>query len=53
MSAAGHFVMVDSGYMGNEQLAWSGRDWRMPVWLWVGLATMFVSALHILSLIHI
>jgi hypothetical protein len=34
--------------MGNEQLAWSGRDWRMPVWLWVGLATMFVSALHII-----
>ena len=34
--------------VGNEQLAWSGRDWRMPVWLWVGLATMFVSALHII-----
>ena len=29
-------------------LAWSGRDWRMPVWLWVGLATMFFSALHII-----
>src|SRR5215204_3967782 len=40
--------MVDSGYVGSEQLAWSGRDWRMPVWLWVGLATMFVSALHII-----
>ncbi|MBA2559646.1 MAG: hypothetical protein H0V07_07090, partial [Propionibacteriales bacterium] len=34
--------------MASEQLAWSGRDWRMPVWLWVGLATMFVSALHII-----
>ena len=40
--------MVDSGRMANERLAWSGRDWRMPVWLWVGLATMFVSALHII-----
>ena len=39
--------MVDSGCVGSEQLAWSGRDWRMPVWIWVGLATMFVSALHI------
>jgi hypothetical protein len=29
-------------------LAWSGRDWPMPVWLWVGLATMFFSALHII-----
>ena len=36
------------GYVGSEQLAWSGRDWRMPVWLWVGLAAMFVSALHII-----
>ncbi|MGE5718711.1 MAG: hypothetical protein ACM3XQ_02420 [Nocardioidaceae bacterium] len=40
--------MVDSGSVGSEQLAWSGRDWRMPVWLWVGLATMFVSVLHII-----
>jgi hypothetical protein len=32
----------------REQLAWSGRDLRMPVWLWLGLATMFVSALHII-----
>ena len=40
--------MVHSGLVGSEQLAWSGRDWRMPVWLWVGLATMFVSALHII-----
>ena len=34
--------------MGTEQLEWSGSDWRMPVWLWVGLATMFVSTLHII-----
>jgi hypothetical protein len=40
--------MVDSRYVGSEQLTWSGRDWRMPVWLWVGLATMFVSVLHII-----
>ena len=32
----------------RPSLAWSGRDWRMPLWLWVGLATMFVSALHII-----
>ena len=37
-----------SGHAGSEQLAWSGRDWRMPPWLWVGLATMFVSVLHII-----
>ena len=40
--------MLDSGYVGSEQLEWSGRDWRMPVWLWVGLATMFVSVMHII-----
>ena len=28
--------------------AWSGRDWRMPAWLRVGLAMMFFSALHII-----
>ena len=39
--------MVDSGGVEGEQLAWSGRDWRMPVWLWLGLATMLVSVLHI------
>lgn len=33
--------------MENERFAWSGRDWRMPVWLWLGLVTMFVSVLHI------
>lgn len=40
--------VVNSGDVRSEQLAWSGRDWRMPAWLWVGLATMFVSALHII-----
>ncbi len=34
--------------MGHGRLAWSGRDWRMPAWLWVGLPTMFVSVLHII-----
>jgi hypothetical protein len=29
-------------------VAWSGRDWRLPLWLWVGLATMFFSVLHII-----
>src|SRR5918994_3011708 len=38
----------DSGSMTSEQLAWSSRGWRMPVWLLVGLATMFVSVLHII-----
>ena len=33
--------------MGSEQLAWSGRTWRMPAWLLIGLAAMFVSVLHI------
>jgi hypothetical protein len=39
--------MVQSEGVDSEQLAWYGRDWRMPLWLWVGLATMFVSVLHI------
>lgn len=41
-------VRADDGAVASEQLAWSGRDWRMPPWLWVGLATMFVSVLHIM-----
>ncbi len=32
----------------RPSLAWSGRDWRMPVWRWVGLATMFFGVLHII-----
>ena len=39
--------MADSGLMRSERFAWSGRDWRLPVWLWLGLVTMFVSVLHI------
>jgi len=31
----------------RPSLEWSGRDWRLPVWLWVGLAAMFFSVLHI------
>ena len=31
----------------GPSLEWSGRDWRLPAWIWVGLATMFFSALHI------
>lgn len=27
-------------------LAWSGRTWRMPAWMWLGLAAMAVSTLH-------
>lgn len=34
--------------MSSERLAWSGRTLRMPPWLWIGLAAMFVSILHIL-----
>jgi len=33
--------------MSSEQFAWSARTWRMPPWLWLGLLTMFASALHI------
>lgn len=32
----------------NSKLAWSGRTWRMPLWLWLGMLTMFVSILHII-----
>lgn len=32
----------------HPSLEWSGRDWRLPAWLWVGLATMFFSVLHII-----
>ena len=33
--------------MNHDGFAWSGRTWRMPLWLWLGLLTMFVSARHI------
>ena len=29
-------------------MEWDGRGWRMPVWLWLGLATMFFDVLHII-----
>ena len=34
--------------MGSERLTWNGRDWRLPLWLWVGLLAMFSSMLHII-----
>ena len=33
--------------MVSEELAWSGRSWRIPMWLVVGMAAMFFSAMHI------
>ncbi|HET8766821.1 MAG TPA: hypothetical protein VFM86_05795 [Pedococcus sp.] len=33
---------------GDPSLVWAGTSWRVPLWLGVGLATMFVSALHII-----
>ena len=34
--------------MENNGLGWSGRSWRLPAWLWLGLAAMAVGTLHIL-----
>ena len=34
--------------MENNDLAWSGQSWRLPPWLWLSLAAMAVSTLHIL-----
>ena len=31
-----------------NNLAWSGQSWRLPPWLWLGLAAMAVGTLHIL-----
>lgn len=31
----------------SEELAWSGRSWRMPLWLAAGFAAMSFSAMHI------
>jgi hypothetical protein len=28
-------------------LAWSGQSWGLPLWLWLSLAAMAVSTLHI------
>ena len=34
--------------MESNDLAWSGQSWRLPLWLWLSLAAMAVSTLHIL-----
>ena len=33
--------------MERDDLAWSGQSWRLPLWLWLGLAAMVVGPLHI------
>src|SRR5918997_2002212 len=32
----------------SNGLGWSGTSWRLPPWLWLGLAAMAVGTLHIL-----
>ena len=34
--------------MESNDLAWSGQSWRLPLWLWLSLAAMAVSTMHIL-----
>jgi len=34
--------------MESNDLAWSGQSWRLPLWLWLNLAAMAVSTMHIL-----
>jgi hypothetical protein len=34
--------------MESNDLSWSGQSWRLPLWLWLGLAAMAVGTLHIL-----
>ena len=34
--------------MESNALAWSGQTWRLPLWLWLSLAAMAVSTMHIL-----
>lgn len=34
--------------MENNDLMWSGQSWRLPLWLWLSLAAMAMSTLHIL-----
>ncbi len=34
--------------MESNFLAWSGQSWRLPPWLWLSLAAMAVSTMHIL-----
>jgi hypothetical protein len=32
----------------SNGLGWSGQSWRLPLWLWLSLAAMAFSTLHIL-----
>jgi hypothetical protein len=34
--------------MERDGLAWSGRSWRLPSWLWLSVVAMAVGTLHIL-----
>lgn len=34
--------------MESNDVTWSGQSWRLPPWLWLSLAAMAVSTLHIL-----
>lgn len=34
--------------MESNDLAWSGKSWRLPLWFWLSLAAMAVSMMHIL-----
>jgi len=34
--------------MVSNDLAWSGQTWRLPLWLWLNLAAMAASIMHIL-----
>lgn len=34
--------------MESNDIAWSGQSWRLPPWLWLSLAAMAMSTLHIL-----
>jgi hypothetical protein len=36
-----------AGIMERNDLAWLGQSWRLPLWLWLSLAAMAVSTLHI------
>lgn len=34
--------------MANNDLAWSGQTWRLPLWLWLSMAAMAFGTMHIL-----
>ena len=38
---------MESDGLAWSGLAWSGQSWRLPLWLWLSLAAMAVSTLHI------